>query len=67
MTASKVINPATEEVLDTVEQTDEAGVDHPHRRCGHRGVTRAVPLGRADIHRAIDVGIPVDVDAVGGV
>ncbi|MGB7357721.1 MAG: aldehyde dehydrogenase family protein, partial [Mycobacterium sp.] len=27
MTASDVINPATEEVLRTVEQTDESGVD----------------------------------------
>ena len=27
MTASELINPATEELLRTVEQTDEAGVD----------------------------------------
>jgi acyl-CoA reductase-like NAD-dependent aldehyde dehydrogenase len=27
VTPSEIINPATEEVLRTVEQTDEAGVD----------------------------------------
>ena len=49
MTVSEVINPATEEVLRTVEQTDEAGVDDAVARAkvAQRKWARQAPAERA--------------------
>ncbi|MGB3354645.1 MAG: aldehyde dehydrogenase family protein [Mycobacterium sp.] len=49
MTVSEVINPATEQVLRTVEQTDEAGVDDAVARAkvAQRRWARQAPADRA--------------------
>ena len=49
MTSSEMINPATEEVLRTVEQTDEAGVDDAVARAkaAQRDWARLAPAERA--------------------
>ena len=64
MTASKVINPATEEVLDTVEQTDEAGVDDAVARAkaAQRTWARLAPAERAAALRAFAEAVDAHVD-----
>lgn len=54
MTASEVINPATEQVLRTVEQTDEAGVDDAVARAkaAQKNWARQAPAERAAALRA---------------
>ena len=54
MTSSEIINPATEQVLRTVEQTDEAGVDDAVARAkgAQRDWARLAPAERAAALRA---------------
>jgi acyl-CoA reductase-like NAD-dependent aldehyde dehydrogenase len=49
VTVSELINPATEEVLRTVEQTDEAGVDDAVARAkaAQRDWAQLAPADRA--------------------
>jgi betaine-aldehyde dehydrogenase len=65
VTASDVINPATEELLRTVEQTDEAGVDDAIARAkeAQRDWARLAPAERAAALRAF--AAPVDAHVHG--
>ncbi|MDZ4265602.1 MAG: aldehyde dehydrogenase family protein [Mycobacterium sp.] len=64
MTSSEVINPATEEVLRTVEQTDEAGVDDAVARAkaAQRGWARQAPAERAAALRAFAAVVDAHID-----
>ncbi|ULE33033.1 aldehyde dehydrogenase family protein [Mycobacterium sp. IDR2000157661] len=64
MSASEVINPATEEVLGTVEQTDEAAVDEAVARAGiaQRAWARLTPADRAAALRAFAATVDAHVD-----
>jgi len=64
MTSSEVINPATEEVLRTVEQTDEAGVDDAVARAkaAQRGWARQAPAERAAALRAFAAVVEAHID-----
>lgn len=64
MTTSKIINPATEEVLGTVEQTDEAGVDDAVARAtaAQRTWARMAPAERAAALRAFAEAVDAHVD-----
>ncbi|MCV7154754.1 aldehyde dehydrogenase family protein [Mycolicibacterium pyrenivorans] len=64
MTSSEVINPATEEVLRTVEQTDEAGVDDAVARAkaAQRGWARQAPAERAAAMRAFAAVVDAHID-----
>ncbi len=64
MTASTVINPATEEVLRTVEQTDIAGVDDAVARAkvAQRDWARLAPAERAAALRAFAAAVDAHVD-----
>ena len=64
MTASDVINPATEELLRTVEQTDEAGVDDAVARAkaAQRDWARLAPAERAAALRAFAAVVDAHVD-----
>src|SRR5215213_9043309 len=63
MTRSEIINPATEEVLRTVEQTDEAGVDDAVARAvvAQRHWTRLAPAERAAALRAFAATVDAHV------
>ena len=64
MTASDVINPATEEVLRTVEQTDESGVDDAVARAAaaQRDWARRAPADRAAALRAFAAVVDAHVE-----
>src|SRR5262245_36550576 len=64
MTSSDVINPATEEVLRAVEQTDEAGVDDAVARAkaAQREWARLAPAERAAALRAFAATVDAHVD-----
>ncbi|OBG13233.1 aldehyde dehydrogenase [Mycolicibacterium celeriflavum] len=64
MSASDVINPATEELLRTVEQTDEAAVDDAVARAkaAQRGWARRAPADRAAALRAFAATVDAHVD-----
>ena len=64
MTASELINPATEEVLRTVEQTDLAGVDDAVARAvvAQRDWARSAPAERAAALRAFAAAVDAHVD-----
>ncbi|MGE2690785.1 aldehyde dehydrogenase family protein [Mycolicibacterium pulveris] len=64
MTTSQIINPATEEVLTTVEQTDEAGVDDAVARAkaAQRAWVRLAPAERANALRAFAEAVDAHVD-----
>ncbi|BBY43165.1 aldehyde dehydrogenase family protein [Mycolicibacterium celeriflavum] len=64
MTASDVINPATEELLRTVEQTDEAAVDDAVARAKatQRDWARRAPADRAAALRAFAATVDAHVD-----
>src|SRR3954451_25342350 len=64
VTASELINPATEEVLRTVEQTDEAGVDDAVARAkaAQRDWARLAPAERAAALRAFAAVVDAHVD-----
>ncbi|MGV0716671.1 aldehyde dehydrogenase family protein [Mycolicibacterium sp. XJ662] len=64
MTTSQIINPATEEVLTTVEQTDVAGVDDAVARAkaAQRGWARLAPAERADALRAFADEVDAHID-----
>ena len=64
MTLSDVINPATEEVLRTVEQTDAAGVDDAVARAlvAQRDWARLAPAERAAALRAFAAAVDAHVD-----
>jgi betaine-aldehyde dehydrogenase len=64
MTSSDVINPATEEVLRTVEQTDEAGVDDAVARAkaAQREWARAAPAERAAALRAFAAVVDAHIE-----
>ncbi|MDA4107442.1 aldehyde dehydrogenase family protein [Mycolicibacterium holsaticum] len=64
MTTSTIINPATEEVLDTVEQTDEAGVDDAVARASaaQRAWARLAPAERAAALRSFAEVVDTHVD-----
>ncbi|BBY79101.1 aldehyde dehydrogenase [Mycolicibacterium pulveris] len=64
MTTSEIINPATEEVLGTVEQTDEAGVDDAVARAtaAQRTWARLAPAERAAALRAFAEVVDAHVD-----
>ena len=64
MTLSDVINPATEEVLRTVEQTDTAGVDDAVARAlvAQRDWARLAPAERAAALRAFAAAVDAHVD-----
>ena len=59
MTASDLINPATEELLRTVEQTDEAAVDDAvaRARAAQRNWARLAPAERAAGLRAFAAAV----------
>ncbi len=63
MTASDVINPATEQVLRSVEQTDEAGVDDAVARAtaAQRAWVRLAPAERAQALRAFAATVDAHV------
>ena len=63
MSASELINPATEEVLRTVEQTDEAGVDDAVARAkaAQRDWARLAPAERAAALRAFAATVDAHV------
>lgn len=64
MTASDVINPATEEVLRTVEQTDESGVDDAVARASaaQRDWAGRAPADRAAALRAFAAVVDAHVE-----
>ncbi len=64
MTASDVINPATEEVLRTVEQTDESGVDDAVARAtaAQRDWAGRAPADRAAALRAFAAVVDAHVE-----
>jgi betaine-aldehyde dehydrogenase len=64
VTTSDVINPATEEVLRTVEQADEAGVDDAVARAvsAQRAWARLAPAERAGALRAFAAAVDAHVD-----
>ncbi|MGZ8803205.1 MAG: aldehyde dehydrogenase family protein, partial [Mycobacterium sp.] len=64
MTSSEVINPATEQVLRTVEQTDEAGVDDAVARAkaAQRQWARQAPADRAGALRAFATVVDAHID-----
>ena len=64
MTLSDVINPATEEVLRTVEQTDTAVVDDAVARAlvAQRDWARLAPAERAAALRAFATAVGAHVD-----
>ncbi len=64
MTASTVINPATEEVLRTVERVDTAGVDDAVARAqvAQRGWAKLAPAERAAALRAFAAAVDAHVD-----
>ncbi|HEX2213145.1 MAG TPA: aldehyde dehydrogenase family protein, partial [Mycobacterium sp.] len=64
MSATDVINPATEEVLRTVEQTDEAAVDDAVARAkaAQRDWARLAPAERAAALRAFAATVDAHVD-----
>ncbi|RAV07294.1 aldehyde dehydrogenase [Mycolicibacterium sp. GF69] len=64
MSTSEVINPATEELLRTVEQTDEAAVDDTVARAkaAQRDWARAEPAARAAALRAFAEMVDAHVD-----
>src|SRR6185312_6550762 len=63
VTSSEIINPATEEVLRTVEQTDEAGVDDAVARAkgAQRDWARLAPAERAAALRAFAATVDAHV------
>ena len=63
MTVSELINPATEEVLRTVEQTDDAGVDDAVARAkaAQREWARRAPAERAAALRAFAATVDAHV------
>ena len=64
MTSREVINPATEELLRTVEQTDEAGVDDAvaRARAAQRQWARQAPAERAEALRAFAAVVDAHVE-----
>ena len=64
MTSSEIINPATERVLRTVEQTDVAGVDDAVARAmaAQRNWARLAPAERAAAVRAFAATVDAHVD-----
>ncbi|MCV7279529.1 aldehyde dehydrogenase [Mycolicibacterium flavescens] len=64
MSASQVINPATEEVLRTVEHTDEAGVDDAVARAkvAQRQWARLAPAARAGALRDFAAAVDTHID-----
>jgi betaine-aldehyde dehydrogenase len=64
MTAAQIINPATEEVLRTVEFTDEAGVDEAVARAkaAQRRWARLAPAERAEALRAFASVVDAHID-----
>ncbi len=64
MTVSEVINPATEQVLRTVEQTDEAGVDDAVARAkvAQRRWARQAPADRAAALRSFAAVVDAHVE-----
>src|SRR5436190_5978169 len=64
MTASELINPATEEVLRTIEHTDEAGVDDAVARAkvAQRDWARLAPAERAAALRSFAAVVDAHVD-----
>lgn len=64
MTASQVVNPATEEVLRTVEHTDEAGVDDAVARAkaAQRQWARLAPAARAAALRDFAAAVDAHID-----
>ena len=64
MTSSEIINPATEELLRTVEQTDEAAVDDAVARAkaAQRGWARLAPAERAAGLRAFAAAVDAHSD-----
>lgn len=64
MTSSEIINPATEEVLRTVEHTDEAGVDDAVARAkaAQREWARLAPAERAAALRSFAAVVDAHVD-----
>ena len=64
MTTSELINPATEELLRTVDQTDEAGVDDAVARAkaAQRDWARLAPAERAAALRAFAATVDAHVD-----
>ncbi|HEY9267061.1 MAG TPA: aldehyde dehydrogenase family protein, partial [Mycobacterium sp.] len=63
-TASDVINPATEDVIRTVEHTDEAGVDEAVARAktAQKKWARQAPAERAAALRAFAATVDAHVD-----
>ncbi|MGE2835768.1 aldehyde dehydrogenase family protein [Mycobacterium sp. SMC-4] len=64
MTVSEVINPATEEVLRTVEMCDEAAVDDAVARAAvaQRAWARQAPAARAEALRAFAAAVDAHID-----
>ncbi|HYJ56901.1 MAG TPA: aldehyde dehydrogenase family protein, partial [Mycobacterium sp.] len=64
MTASEVINPATEELLRLVERTDEAGVDDAVARAkaAQRDWARQAPADRAAALRSFAAVVDTHVE-----
>jgi len=64
MTAAQIINPATEQVLRTVEFTDEAGVDEAVARAkaAQRRWARLAPAERAEALRAFASVVDAHID-----
>src|SRR5258708_1964476 len=64
MTASELINPATEELLRTVEQTDVVGVDDALARAkaAQRDWARLAPAERAAALRAFAAVVGTHID-----
>ncbi|MCH9709182.1 MAG: aldehyde dehydrogenase family protein [Actinomycetia bacterium] len=64
MTSSDVINPATEELLRTVEQTDEAAVDDAVARAkaAQRNWARQAPADRAAMLRAFATVVDAHIE-----
>lgn len=64
MTASDVINPATEEVIRTVEHTDEAGVDDAvgRAKAAQKKWARLAPAERAAALRAFASNVDAHVE-----
>src|SRR3954467_13042692 len=64
VTSSELINPATEEVLRAVEQTDEVGVDDAVARAkaAQRDWARLAPAERAAALRGVAATVDAPVD-----
>ncbi|MGB0437103.1 MAG: aldehyde dehydrogenase family protein, partial [Mycobacterium sp.] len=64
MTSSDVINPATEELLRTVEQTDAAAVDDAVARAkaAQRNWARQAPADRAAVLRAFATAVDAHIE-----